>query len=465
MIPEQSEPVLGDGAKWLDRFRAVHPQAACRDHDPKFGPVFVRGQGARLWDVAGQDYLDLTCGYSAANFGHAFAPLVAAAERQLRQLTHLTGEPHAARIELAERLIELLEIPARFSKVMFNVSGARAIETAWKAALAYRPGKLLTLGPCFHGRSLATSSLSNASASRDWGVVQREQIVHRQEYPYCAACVHQLSYPSCHLHCVQALWAMIRHSAADLSAVLVEPAIGARGYIFPPPTFLQQLRRVTAEEGILLIADEVQTALGRCGDWLLSRQQGWQPDLLVLGKSLGGGIAPLSAVVGRGDVLECLPAGSESETFAGSPLATAVALEVLRQLQHGGWMQRGVQLGQALRDGLAEELAQLPARPAEAGHALVQGSMVQDGMVQGQAATCIVEFASSGAVTSEPLLHRAQRRAKQFAQACQRQRLLVHFSGPLATRVVLLPPLTLSDEELSEVQRRLQRAVQQQADE
>ncbi len=152
-------------SEWLARFAQVHPRVALREHDPKFGPTFVRGQGARLWDTAGREYIDLTCGYSAANFGQAFPPLVAAATRQLAQLTHVTGEPHIGRIELAEYLLRVFELSSEQWKVLFNVSGARAVETAWKAAVAFRPGKILTLGPCFHGRSLATQMLGQSAHS------------------------------------------------------------------------------------------------------------------------------------------------------------------------------------------------------------------------------------------------------------------------------------------------------------
>ena len=149
-------------AQWLTRFRSVHPQAAARDHDPKFGLVFVRGAGAKLWDADGADYIDLTCGYSAANFGQCFQPVVDAASDQLRQLSHVTGEAHVGRIVLSERLLGAFELPQATSRVMLNVSGARAIETAWKAAVAFRPGKIVTIGPAFHGRSLATLALGQS---------------------------------------------------------------------------------------------------------------------------------------------------------------------------------------------------------------------------------------------------------------------------------------------------------------
>jgi 4-aminobutyrate aminotransferase/(S)-3-amino-2-methylpropionate transaminase len=431
---------------WMQRFRTIHPAAACRDYDPKFGPVYVRGQGARLWDTSGNTYFDLTCGYSAANFGQAFEPLVAAARRQLGQLSHLTGEPHVARIQLAEKLVQILGFPGRSTQVMFNATGARAVETAWKAATCYRPGKLLTIGPSYHGRSIATLALAPGTPSAL--KLMREDCTQTwpaDEFPYCGVCPLGLAYPGCNLQCAQSLMQFIENHATQLSAILVEPVIGARGYIFPPDAFFRRLRSLTSKTGILLIADEIQSGLGRCGAWLLSHRQGWQPDLVVLGKSLGGGIVPISAVVGRADVLNALPIGSESETFAASPLAAAIAWEVIAQLEFGGWMERGARAGEQLRNCMSVE---------------VQRNTGLQCVIEGVAASCVFEFASSHERGNPDLLRAAQARAWDFAKACVSQRLLVHHSGPYSTRVVLLPPLTVSDDEMTEILRLLKGAIQ-----
>ncbi len=149
-------------------------------------------------------------------------------------------------------------------------------------------------------------------------------------------------------HANNRCWDWIDQQHPSLSAVIVEPAVGARGYIAPPNEYWQSLREVTQRYGVLLIADEIQMGLGRTGHWLLSRYQGWQADLIVLGKSLGGGIVPLSAVIGPQQLVDDLPAGSESETFAASPLAMAIGSEVLNQLATGPWLNRAHDLGTAL---------------------------------------------------------------------------------------------------------------------
>ena len=431
--------------KWIQREQAILTNASHRSHDPKFGIVFDHGLGARLWDVEGNNYVDFTCGYSASNFGHAFPPLVEVATRQLTILTHLTQEPHRWRAPLAEKLVEACgfrsKLGAGQSKVHFNATGSRAVETAWKAARAFRPGRLISLAPSYHGRSLATSALSETVGNTTEFVPNS---VHQRrpasEFAYCAACAYSLSYPSCETRCLNELIKTIESQPDSISAVVVEPALGARGYVFPPAEYWLRLRRATEENGILMIADEIQMGLGRTGAMLFSASQGWQPDLVVLGKSLGGGIVPISAVVGRSDVIDAIPAGSESETFACTPLAAAIALEVLEQLTTGPWLERGSKVGLRLREVL-QELgdAQLPGL-----------------IVEGQGASAVAEFIGCGKSLVE-----SQELARRIAVACRNQGLLVHFTGPLATRIALIPPLTISEEDLSEGITRLKRAVEQ----
>lgn len=419
---------------WLNRHRRALAASTLRTHDPTLGPVFVRGQSATLWDSDGKDYIDLTSGYSASNFGHAFEPFVDVAQQQLRELTHLTGTAHTFKIELAERLQQTLA-PQTLTpnKVIFNATGARAIETAWKAAVAFRPGKLIVLAPGFHGRSMATSAISATLACGPTVPDDAFEVIPAEKYPYCACCPLSLKYPKCALACANDLLHRLASNSDDVSAVLVEPALGARGYVFPPAEFFQQLRELTRRTGVLMIADEIQTGLGRCGTWLLSREQSWAPDLVVIGKSLGGGITPISAVVGRADVLDSIPAGAESETFSATPFACRIALAVLDELQYGPWLHRSHRIGRELRSwftGLADAKNGIQS-------------------IDGVGASCVLEFAST-----QPTTASAQAAARAFASRMHRSGLLVHFTGPQQTRIVLLPPLTITDSELEEVRRR-----------
>lgn len=424
---------------WLDRERKTLTAAAHRRHDPKFGSVFVRGEGSRLWCVEGLDYLDLTCGYSATNFGHLFPPLVQAATRQLSILSHVTQEPHPGRAELAAQLVDACGFGQQDGRVQFNVSGSRAVETAWKIAISHRPGQLWCLTPGYHGRSLATAALSEtkmaiANFANPASLLRRPL----SEFAYCAQCPLDTTYPGCQLSCQSPMLEAIERQAASISAVLVEPAIGARGYIFPPRDYWQRLREVTTQAGVLLIADEIQMGLGRAGAFLLSQSQGWQADLVILGKSLGGGITPISAVVGRGEVMQSLPSDVESETFACTPFAAAIALEVVKQLREGPWVKAGARIGRRLREHLT-----MPSNGVSAAFS-----------VEGEGACAVVEFARR-----DLPLEAAQNQALRFAKACYHKRCLVHHSGPNATRVVLIPPLTMTDAELEDCLQRLTAAI------
>ncbi len=431
----------GSNASWIEREHVSLASAMQRVNDPAYGPVIFRGKGTRLWDAEGRLFFDLTCGYSACNFGHAFAPLVQAAERQLQQLTHLTGMSHRGRIELAEQLLQYVGNSHR-DRVLFNTNGSRAVESAWKAAYSFRPGKLISIGGSYHGRSALTSWLSDTP--RVDLPLDLRAAVHRRsldEYAYCSACSRRLTFPDCELACQKPLIDYIDQNADEISAVIVEPALGARGYIAPPDNYFLQLRKCTREHGILLIADEIQMGLGRSGHWLLSQAQGWVPDLVVLGKSLGGGIAPISAVVGSSDILNAIPPGSESETFAASPLATAVGLAVLEQLAHGPWMHRALHHGTALRDAIILSRWFDDIQSAERGMSI---------RIETLGASASLEF-----FDANQELAKCASQARTFAQCCVSEGLLVHYSGPYATRVVLLPPLTIDDEEMSEVKNRL----------
>lgn len=447
----------------MQSYQQSHARCSQRDYDPSFGVVFSRGDGSRLWDVDENEWIDLTSGYAATNFGHAFQPLVSVASQQLYQLTHLTGGVHPGRIELAQQLLSRFGNPTQESKVIFNASGARAVETSWKAAMAYRPGKVVALAPNFHGRSIATSWLGESCPGFDGG--SQALVWPESEYAHCAHCSLNLEYPACGTICQDALLGWLREHSPEVSAVIVEPAATARGYIFPPAECHHRLRRLADEHGFLIIADEIQTGLGRCGGWALSHLQGWYPDLLLLGKSLGGGITPISAVVGSADVLDAISSGAESETFAATPLACAIGLEVLRLLDDGELFKRGMHLGKSLRDAARRCLKQAGI------HRNICSPRVTVG-VEGAAATCVLDFANpeikradsqaghdaSGSDSGEPWAA-AQAMAQRFAISFRDQKLKVHLSGTKRTRIVMLPALTMSEAELGDAVRRMGQAI------
>ncbi len=302
--------------------------------------VLTRGEGAWVEDVDGQRYVDMLAGYSALNFGHRHPRLVAAAEQQLGRLTLTSRAFHS---ELLGTFAAELSALCGMDAILPMNSGAEAVETAIKMARKWgyeRNGvpegraTIITMAGNFHGRTTTIVSFSDDESARTGfgpftpGFVQ---------VPYGDAA---------------ALEAAID---ADTVAVLVEPIQGEAGVIIPPAGFLTAVRRLCTEHGVLMLADEIQSGLGRTGKTFACDHEGVAPDAYILGKALGGGILPVSAVVSSAEVMAVFRPGQHGSTFGGNPLACAVGLEVVRMLQTGEFQARAADLGGVLR-GLLDEL-------------------------------------------------------------------------------------------------------------
>lgn len=455
-----AENRVAENGEWQQRLSEAVGRCFGRPHDPQAGPVWKAAEGAYLYDVEGRQVLDFRCGYSAINFGHTPQRLIEAAEKQMRSLSQLTQLPSTALIEFAEQLLSFLGCRGT-AKVLLNVSGARAIETALKIALHRRPGTIVCFEHGYHGRSLATQPLSDTSTFSEawpwpglWRSAGNGEIC-RLPYPLDDSAIDTHRSPlSMNPHAnawseVLELWERSLASRdVPLSAVLIEPMLGARGYIAPPKQFFHELLQRTHARGGLVIADEVQVGLGRAGGRLMSRAQGWQPDLVVLGKSLGGGLLPISAVVGAAGLIDLLPNGSESETFAAHPLACAVASAALEWLQE--LEPKLPQLGTKLRR-VFEDIVCRWGLPAE-----VQGVGVV-AVLDWRGAWPNPNFAGlqNDVKPQDPIAQTVAR----LSQHCLAAGLLLHPSGPDGRRMVFLPPLTVTDEQLEEAGSKFESAL------
>ena len=299
--------------------------------------VVASGEGAWVVDVEGKRYLDCLAAYSAVNFGHGNEVLVAAAKEQLDRITLTSRAFHNDRLgPFAEALAAL----AGKDMVLPMNTGAEAVESAVKVARAwgYRVkgvpdgrAKIIVMAGNFHGRTTTIISFSDDEQARaDFG-------------PYTPGFV-TVPYGD-----IDALEAAIDD---DTVAVLLEPIQGEAGIIVPPADFLPAVRDVTRRRQVLMIADEIQTGLGRTGSTFACDLVGVVPDLYLLGKALGGGIVPVSAVVGNKDVLGVLRAGEHGSTFGGNPLAASIGLAVVRMLETGEPQERARMLGARLHAGL-----------------------------------------------------------------------------------------------------------------
>ncbi|MBX9245258.1 ornithine--oxo-acid transaminase [Actinotalea ferrariae] len=299
--------------------------------------ILASGQGSWVTDVAGVEHLDLLAGYSALNFGHRHPELVAAAHAQLDRLT-LTSRAfdHDLLESFANRLARLVGMDL----VLPMNTGAEAVETAIKAArkwgydvkgVAPEQATIVVADGNFHGRTTTIISFStDDDARRGFGpYTPGFRVVPYGDAAALADAVDETTV-----------------------AVLLEPIQGEGGVIIPPADYLPAVRALCDERDVLLVLDEIQSGLGRTGTTLAADLVGVRPDLVTLGKALGGGIVPVSAVVGRADVLGVLTAGTHGSTFGGNPLACAVGLAVVRLLETGEHQQRAAELGLHLRERL-----------------------------------------------------------------------------------------------------------------
>jgi len=303
--------------------------------------TLVSGEGAWVTGDDGVRYLDLLSAYSALNFGHRHPRLVAAAHAQLDRLTLTSRAFHND--QLGPFCAELAELVGMDGVLPMN-TGAEAVETAIKASRRWgyeRRGipadqaTIVVADGNFHGRTTTIVGFStDPDARRGFG-------------PFTPGFV---TVPFGDLDAIAAQL----DGPAHVAAVLVEPVQGEAGVIVPPDGYLRGMRRLCDEHGVLLVLDEIQSGLGRTGRTLACDHEDVRPDVLLLGKALGGGIVPLSAMVARRDVLDVFTPGSHGSTFGGNPLACAIGREVVAMLRTGEPQRRAAELGDVLRDALAE---------------------------------------------------------------------------------------------------------------
>ncbi|OXM67118.1 MULTISPECIES: ornithine--oxo-acid transaminase [Amycolatopsis] len=326
--------------------------------------VIAEAEGAWVTDVEGRRYLDFLSAYSALNFGHRHPALIAAAQEQLARVTLTSRAFHHDQLGAFCR--ELAELTGTEMVLPMN-SGAEAVESALKVARkwAYEVkgvpdgrAEIVVAGSNFHGRTTTIISFStDESARAGFG-------------PYTPGFT-VVKYGDA---------AALRDAITErTAAVLLEPIQGEAGVLVPPEGYLAEARRLCDEAGALLIADEIQSGLARTGTLLALEHTGVRADLYTLGKALGGGILPLSAVVGRADVLGVLKPGEHGSTFGGNPLACAVGRAVIGLLSAGEFQRRSTELGARMHTRLGElvghGLAEVRGRGLWAGIDITPGGL------------------------------------------------------------------------------------------
>ena len=300
-----------------------------------------RAENATLWDVEGRAFTDFAAGIAVLNTGHRHPAVLAAIRAQLDRFTHTAYQivPYESVVSLAERINARAPI-AGPAKTAFFTTGAEAVENAVKIARRHtgRSG-VIAFGGAFHGRTMMGMALTGKVAPYKIGFGPFPGEVYHLPFPNA---VHGITVDDS-LHALEQLF-KCDIEASRVAAIIIEPVQGEGGFNVAPPELMQRLRALCDQHGILLICDEVQTGAGRTGTWFACEQSGIAPDLITLAKSMAGGF-PISAVIGRAEVMDAPAAGGLGGTYAGSPMACAAALAVLDEFEKHDLLQRSRDVG------------------------------------------------------------------------------------------------------------------------
>jgi 4-aminobutyrate aminotransferase/(S)-3-amino-2-methylpropionate transaminase len=388
--------------------------------------IFVKNaRNSEFWDVEGRRFIDFAGGIAVLNTGHLHPQVIAAVKAQLDLYTHtcfqvVAYEPY---VEVCERLNALA--PGNFAKKsLLLTTGAEAVENAIKIARAYtkRPGVIAFTGG-YHGRTNLTLGLTGKVVPYKVGFGPFPGEVFHALFPNP---LHGVSVADA-LHSVEVI---LKNDVEPerVAAFIVEPVQGEGGFYIAPPEFISGLKKLADRHGILLIADEVQTGAGRTGTWFASEQWPVAPDLIATAKSLAGGF-PLSGVVGRADVIDAPAAGGLGGTYAGSPVACAAALAVIKAFEDEKLLTRSQDMGALLVRALKDLAAKVPAI----------------GDVRGLGAMVAIELFEGGDV------HRPDAAlTKKVVTEAARRGLVLLSCGTYGNVIRILVPLTASDALLEE---------------
>ncbi len=387
--------------------------------------VIERGDGATLTDVDGNTFIDFTGGVGCLNVGHAHPRVVDAVQEQAAKFFHtdFTIVPYEIYVTLAERLIDSAPISGTAKAAFFN-AGTEAIENAVKFARAYtRRQAVIAFEGGFHGRTLLSLSMTSKTHPYKAGLGPFAPEVYRMPF------AQDYRGPSGAEALAALERALVTHVAAEnVAAIVIEPVQGEGGFVVAPPEFLEGVRRICDDNGIVLVVDEVQTGFGRTGKmWGIEHYQ-VEPDLMCLAKSIAAGL-PLSAVIGRAEIMDAPGDSAIGGTYVGNPVAQAAALAVLDVFEEDGLVDRAARIGETIRTRMLAWQQRWDAI----------------GDVRGLGAMLAIELVHDRG-TKDP----APELAFAVVEAAAERGLLVLKSGIYSNCIRVLLPLVISEAELDE---------------
>jgi 4-aminobutyrate aminotransferase/(S)-3-amino-2-methylpropionate transaminase len=404
---------------------ARRQQAVPRGVSNSLAVYTERAANAELWDVEGRRYIDFASGISVLNTGHVHPRVRAAIARQLDKFTHTCFQvtPYESYIALAEALNALAQ-GAAAKKTIFLSTGAEAVENAIKIARFHtRRSAVIAFAGGFHGRTLACISLTGKVQPYKAGFGPMLPEIYHLPYPMP---YHGITVEDA----LQALEQLFKAEVdpARVAAIIIEPVQGEGGFYPAPPELLRRLRALCDTHGIVMIADEIQSGFGRTGRMFAIEHAGVEPDLITIAKSVAGGV-PLSAVIGKADIMDSPPPGGLGGTYAGSPLGCAAGLAVLEVIRDEQLLARAQDIGRFMSSRLKGLQVRFPC----VGEVRALGAMVA------------VELVKNGrADVPDPELTRA------LVQAAGRHGLIILSCGVYSNVIRFLAPLTIPDALLKE---------------
>jgi len=387
--------------------------------------VIEEGRGATVTDVDGNSFIDFTGGVGCLNVGHSHPRVVEAAQEQLAKFSHtdFTIVPYEVYITLAERLIAASPFRSPAKAAFFN-AGTEAVENAIKFARTFtgRPAVIAFEGG-FHGRTLLSLSLTSKTHPYKAGLGPFAPEIYRVPFP------NEYRGPSAEEALAALERALVTQVAAEtVAAIVIEPVQGEGGFVVAPQSFLEGVRRVCDEHGIVLVVDEVQTGFGRTGKLFAIEHYGIEPDLITVAKSIAAGL-PLSCVIGKAEIMDAPPDSAIGGTYVGNPVAQAAALAVLDVIEDEGICDHAAQLGETIRDRMESW----------------RERWTRIGDVRGLGAMLAIELVRDPATKQpDPDI------ATAIVEAATERGLLLLKSGIYSNCIRVLAPLVLTDAELDE---------------
>jgi 4-aminobutyrate aminotransferase len=391
--------------------------------------VADHGDGALLYDADGTEYIDCFAGISVTNAGHHNAKVLEAAKAQADKLVHACSYVYYVPTvgALAEKLAEIT--PGRLQKSFFGNGGAEAIEGAFRLAKRFSGKReFVAIESSFHGRSYATLSVTGNSARKKGGGPYMPGVAFVPT-PYCYRCFAETTPDKCDMLCARRVGEVMRlHLSGDVCAFIAEPVMGEGGIITPPDDYFKVVKKTLDDEGVLFIADEVQSGFGRTGKMFAIEHYGVEPDIMTMAKGIADGW-PLSAFTARADIADAFQIGDHLSTFGGNPVSCAAALANIAFLQDG------------VIEASAKKGADLKARFE---NLMMEQALIGD--VRGKGLMIGVELVEDR-TTKVP----AAAAAGFVRQYCLEHNLLIGVGGNFASVLRIQPPLVISEAQIDAV--------------